>query len=123
MNKSVLHSEYQHQKREKFWCSIYGLKTFADVLNSKMFTLVDELAELPQGAKAKSMALEVVSVEPIGNCHMIGLRDCNQKSVRASFHPSCKEFVQKNVRKGRCLQLKDVGLFSITHSKTHPGEV
>ena len=41
------------------------------------------------------MALEVISVDAVGNCFQIVLRDCVGDMIRASFHSSTKDIVTK----------------------------
>ena len=61
---------YQLKKRKELWCKALGEKgSFEQALQDKDFTTV---AELKQGkfnlSKVPKLALEVVSVETVGNC-------------------------------------------------------
>lgn len=62
--------------------------------------------------KVPRLALEVVSVETVGNCFQVNLRDVSGQQIMASLHPSCREIVIKQVRRGRILLLKEVAMFS-----------
>ena len=63
------------------------------------------------------MALEVMEVEAVGTCFQMKLRDIFDDVISASFHASTREVVNRQVRKGKIIKLKEVGLFNHKSSK------
>ena len=63
--------------------------------------------------KVPNLALEVQSVETVGNCFQVVLKDVQGETILANMHPSCRDIVIKQVRRGRILILKDVAMFSL----------
>ena len=41
------------------------------------------------------------------------LADVNGQQILASLHPTCRDIVMKQVRRGRIMILKDVAMFSL----------
>ena len=102
------------KRREELWCKALKLPTFDEVLKCKEYV---QVKELKTGAynlkKVPKLALEVRSVETVGNCYQVILRDAHEELIQASFHPSCRDIVVKQVRKGRIMILQDVAMFSM----------
>ena len=69
MTKMEIIRAYQLKKRRELWCKALGMATFEDALNDEAFSTV---AQLKQGKfnlqKVPWLALEVQSVETVGNC-------------------------------------------------------
>ena len=102
------------KRREELWCKALKVATFDDVLKSKEYVTVKELkAGTYNLKKVPLIALEVRSVETVGNCYQVILRDASENEIQASFHPSCRDIVVKQVRKGRIMILKEVAMFSM----------
>ncbi len=69
------------------------------------------------GKKVPKMALEVMEVESVGTCFQLKLRDIFDDQISASFHSSTREVVNRQVRKGKIIKLKEVGIFNHKTSK------
>jgi hypothetical protein len=61
-------------------------------------------------------------LETVGNCYQLkccdifyekGDRDVEENVIDCTLHSNCKALVQKRIRKGRILHLKDPAVFSI----------
>lgn len=63
--------------------------------------------------KVKSIVLEVMHVEMVGNCYQVTLEDIIGDQIEATFHSDCKEYFAKQIRRGRILILQNVALFSL----------
>ena len=102
------------KRREELWCKALNLPSFDKVLKCKEYVQVKELkAGTYNLKKVPKLALEVRSVETVGNCYQVILRDAHEELIQASFHPSCRDIVVKQVRKGRIMILQDVAMFSM----------
>ena len=84
------------------------------MIKDKSYVRVQELKNgVYNLKKVPNLALEVRSVETVGSCFQVILRDVHEDFIQASFHPSCRDMMVKQVRKGKILILKDVAIFSM----------
>ena len=96
------------------WCKAFDKETFEEVLKDKTYIRVKELKNgVYNLKKVPNLGLEVRSVETVGSCFQVILRDVNEDVIQASFHPSCRDIMVKQVRKGKILIMKDVAIFSM----------
>lgn len=108
---------YHDKRRKELWCKALGKPNYQDCLAVGGTSDYVAVSELKQGKynlkKVPKLALEVLSVETIGNCFQVMLRDVHEDQILASMHPSCRDTVISKVRRGRIMILKDVAMFSI----------
>ena len=74
------------------------------MLNNKAYVTVKRIRSGEfKNSKVPWVALEVVSVDTVGNQYQVKTKDAHEDTIEASLHSSCKEIVQLQVRKGRIL--------------------
>ena len=84
------------KRREELWCKALKLANFNKVLKCKEYVTVKELkAGTYNLKKVPKLALEVRSVETVGNCYQVILRDAHEDLIQASFHTTCRDYVVK----------------------------
>ena len=102
------------KRREELWCKALNLTTFNKVLKCNEYIKVKDLKSGKWNLKkVPKLALEVRSVETVGNCYQVILRDPAGDIIQASFHPTCRDIVVKQVRKGRIIIMQDVAMYSV----------
>ena len=106
------------QQKSQIWASVYGVKSIVEAKQSKEITSVSDIrAGKFTNQKVPKMALEVIEVEAVGTCFQMKLRDIFEEEISASFQSSTREVVNRQVRKGKIIKLKEVGLFNHKSSK------
>ena len=70
--------------------------------------------------KVPDILLEVLSVEQVGNCYQVTCADIQfgfvpkeETVIQVTFHSDCKSLMQKKVRKGKIVHLKNAAVYSL----------
>ena len=120
MDRLEMLKQLEQRKRQELWCKAYGKELFEEVKRDKSYVRVKEVKEGKWNLKkVPCLALEVRFVETVGNCFQVLMRDVEGETIQGSFHPSCRDVMVKQVRKGRIVILKEVAVFAMGGGQGH----